>query len=122
MANQDTQLHERASELIKDADQFKDDLINEIEMMYKDLNKFNNKNVTASALRLRVRLMSFKKFADIARKDIQRRVNEIKEERKQSRAVAAEASEQQASEETVAAAATAQNAPKSKKKGRKKKA
>lgn len=80
--SQDTQLYERTSDLIKDADKFKTDLINEIELMYKDLNKFNEKNVTSAALRLRVRLMSFKKFADIARKDIQLRVHEIKQDRK----------------------------------------
>lgn len=106
--SQDTQLYERTSDLIKDADKFKADLINEIEMMYKDLNKFNNKNVTSAALRLRVRLMSFKKFADIARKDIQARVREIKQDRKK---VDSEA-------ETAAAETGAQGDAKPKKKRR----
>ena len=75
-------LETRASELISDPDACQTELTQYVENLVKDLRKITDKGNQAAATRVRKQLMVLKKFADASRKEVQKRVVQIKSERK----------------------------------------
>tara|TARA_Y100000389_G_C17305036_1_gene434939 strand:- start:90 stop:494 length:405 start_codon:yes stop_codon:yes gene_type:complete len=75
---------ERASELLKDTTVLEPELDSFIKDLVKEIEKVNKKGNQAAATRARKKLMTLKKFCDVSRKEIQKSVVEIREERKKA--------------------------------------